>query len=92
MNSDDKLKLLKECMTTLVDQLRPTDRISIITYSGKVRKVLESTLVKESGQIKKAVSKLVASGSMAGGAALDMAYEEASANFIEGGPVQAHRL
>lgn len=85
MNSEDKLGLLKKGLLTLVDQLRPTDRISIITYSGKVRKVLESTLVKESDQIKRAVSKLVASGSTAGGAALKMAYEEAFANFIEGG-------
>ncbi len=85
MNSDDKLELLKSCMTTLVDYLRPTDRISIITYSGKVKKVLESTLVRNSRTIKKAISKLVASGSTAGGEALKMAYEEALANYIEGG-------
>lgn len=85
MNSNDKLGLLKKCMNTLVDQLRPTDRISIITYSGKVKKLLESTLVKESESIKKAVSKLVASGSTAGGEALKMAYEEALDNYIEGG-------
>ncbi len=85
MNSNDKLGLLKKCMTTLVDYMRPTDRISIITYSGKVNKTLESTLVSEGDVIKKAVSKLVASGSTAGGEALKMAYEEAMANFIEGG-------
>ncbi len=85
MNSNDKLSLLKSCLTTLVDYMRPTDRISIITYSGKVKKVLESTLVKDSDQIKKAISKLVASGSTAGGAALKMAYEEALENYIEGG-------
>ncbi len=85
MNSNDKLGLLKNCMTTLVDYLRPTDRISIITYSGKVKKALESTLVKDAGQIKSAISKLVASGSTAGGEALEMAYKEALANYIEGG-------
>lgn len=85
MNSNDKLGLLKEGLKTLVDQLRPTDRISIITYSGKVNKLLESTLVSEADGIKKAISKLVASGSTAGGEALKMAYEEALANYIEGG-------
>ncbi len=85
MNSQDKLDLLKTCLKTLVDYLRPTDRISIITYSGKVKKVLESTLVKDADQIKKAISKLTASGSTAGGEALEMAYKEAMDNYIEGG-------
>lgn len=85
MNSADKLELLKTGLTTLVDYLRPTDRISIITYSGKVKKALESTLVKDSRTIKRAISRLVASGSTAGGEALKMAYEEALANYIEGG-------
>ncbi len=85
MNSKDKLDLLKKCLKTLVDYLRPTDRISIITYSGNVKKALESTLVKDSDQIKKAVSKLTASGSTSGGKAIEMAYQEALDNFIEGG-------
>ncbi len=85
MNSQDKLELLKSCLNALVDYMRPTDRISIITYSGKVKKVLESTLVKDAAQIKKAISKLVASGSTAGGAALEMAYKEALDNYIKGG-------
>lgn len=85
MNSKDKIELLKEGLKTLVDHLRPTDRISIITYSGKVSKLLESTLASEAATIKKAISKLTASGSTAGGAALKMAYEEALENYIEGG-------
>ena len=85
MNSTDKLYLLKSGLKTLVDQLRPTDRISIITYSGTVKKILESTLVSEAATIKNAISKLTASGSTAGGEALKMAYQEAMDNFIEGG-------
>lgn len=85
MNSKDKIELLKSGLKTLVDHMRPTDRISIITYSGEVKRLLESTLVKDASKIKKAISKLTASGSTAGGAALEMAYEEALDNFIEGG-------
>lgn len=85
MNSPDKLELLKSGLKTLVDNLRPTDRISIITYSGKVTKLLESTLAADAATIKKAIGKLTASGSTAGGEALKMAYEEALANYIEGG-------
>ncbi len=85
MDSNDKLGLLKTGLKTMVDYLRPNDRISIITYSGKVKKVLESTRAKDASKIKKAISKLTAGGSTAGGAALEMAYKEALENFIEGG-------
>lgn len=85
MNSSDKLELLKSGMKTLVDQLDPKDRVSIITYSGTVKKILESTLASDAGAIKKAISKLSASGSTAGGEAMKMAYKEALENFIEGG-------
>lgn len=85
MNSNDKLPLLKSGLKTLVDQLKPTDRISIVTYSGKVKRILESTLVSDASKIKSAISSLTASGSTAGGAAMKMAYEEALANYIDGG-------
>ena len=85
MNTDDKLPLLKTSLKTLVDKLRPTDRVSIVTYSGGVPLLLESTLAKDADKIKNAIGKLSASGSTAGGEAMKMAYEEALANFIEGG-------
>ena len=85
MNQSDKLPLLKEGLITLTDRLNPTDRVSIVTYSGQVKLLLESTLASDDQTIKKAISKLGASGSTSGGAALKMAYEEALANYIEGG-------
>ena len=85
MDYDDKLGLLKTCLTTLVDNLRPTDRVSIITYASKVEKLIGSTPASEAIKIKNAISKLNARGSTNGGDAMKMAYEEALANFIEGG-------
>ena len=85
MDSADKLGLLKTCLATLVDNLRPDDRVSIITYASKVEKLIESTPASEANKIKEAIAKLNARGSTAGGAAMKMAYEEALANFIEGG-------
>lgn len=85
MDGEDRLTLLKNGMKALVDALNPKDRISIITYSGTVAKVLESTEVSRGDVIKKAISRLAASGSTAGGEAMKMAYEEALENFIEGG-------
>ena len=85
MDSDDKLPLLKNSLMTLVDYMRPTDRISIVTYAGGVEKILESTPVSEASTIKKAIKKLSAYGSTSGGAGMKMAYEEAKANFKKGG-------
>lgn len=81
MNCEEKIHLLKSGLLTLLTQLRPDDRISIITYSGEVKKLLESTTVSEADVIAKAIKKLSASGCTAGGEALKMAYEEALANY-----------
>lgn len=85
MDYDDKIGLLKSSLITLIDNLRPTDRVSIITYASKVEKLIESTPASKADKIKRAISKLNAKGSTAGGAAMKMAYEEALANYIEGG-------
>lgn len=85
MSSRDKLPLLKSSLSTLLDYLKPEDRISIVTYSGDVRRLLESTQVKEASKIKSAIEKLDASGSTAGGKAIEMAYEEALSNYIPDG-------
>lgn len=81
MASSDKLDLLKHGLTELLYQLNPDDRISIVTYSGEVKKLLESTSVRYADKIKQAISQLTADGSTAGGEALKMAYEEALANY-----------
>ena len=81
MASKDKLDLLKTGLSTLVEQLNPEDRISIITYAGEVEKLLESTPVKEAAKIKASINKLAPSGCTAGGKALQMAYEEALSNY-----------
>ena len=80
MDSSDKLDLLKKGLTELLYQLNPDDRISIVTYSGEVKKLLESTSVRHADEIKSAISKLRADGCTAGGEALKMAYEEALQN------------
>ena len=85
MSGDDRIELLKTGLCTMIDYMKPTDRIAIITYSGEVKKLLESTLVKDANKIKKAIKKLVASGCTAGGSAMKMAYDEATAHYITGG-------
>lgn len=81
MYSDDKLDLLKKGLVEMVYKMDPEDRISIVTYSGEVKKLLESTRVKSVETIVKAINELRAEGCTAGGEALKMAYEEAMANY-----------
>lgn len=85
MATKDKLPLLQAGMKAMIDYLDPDDRISIVTYASGEKKVLESTPVREASKIKKAIGKLVASGSTAGHSGMRMAYEECLANYIEGG-------
>ena len=81
MSSEDKLYMLKAGLNKLLAQMNPDDRISIVTYSGEVKKVLESTPVSESEKIYSAINLLNAFGATSGGEALKMAYEEALANY-----------
>ena len=85
MFGTDRLDLLKSGLCNMVDYMKPTDRVAIITYAGSVQKVLESTLAKDAAVIKNAIKKLDASGSTAGGAAMKMAYDEAVEHYMPGG-------
>ena len=85
MMGPDRLDLLQDGLCEMVDHMRPTDRISIITYSGSVSMALESTLCKDAAKIKKVIRGLVASGSTAGGQAMKMAYDEVSEHYLKGG-------
>ena len=86
MSGKDRIELLKSGLLNMVDYLRPQDRVSIITYSGSVKKLLESTLISEGREaIKNAIGSLYASGATAGGEAMKLAYQEAADHYIEGG-------
>jgi len=85
MYGEDRLDLVKTGLCNMLDYMKPEDRVAVITYSGTVKKLLESTLVRDKMNIKNAIRKLVANGCTAGGKAMKMAYEEAVAHYIKGG-------
>ncbi|MCQ2252279.1 MAG: von Willebrand factor type A domain-containing protein, partial [Bacteroidales bacterium] len=85
MDSFDKLELLKSGLLELLPSLDPDDRISIVTYSGEVKLLLESTPVKNITKIQEAIKSLNADGATNGGDAIRMAYREISSNYIPGG-------
>lgn len=85
MSSDDKLALLKVGFKQMVDEMRPSDRIAIVTYAAGVRVLLDSTFCDKKDQIKKAIDQLNAGGSTAGSDGIQKAYEIARKNFIPDG-------
>ncbi|MBO4678612.1 MAG: VWA domain-containing protein [Lachnospiraceae bacterium] len=85
MNSADKLPLLKDSMKLLVENLTKDDRVSIVTYASGTGVVLDSVKGTETRKINKAFDSLKASGSTNGEGGIELAYEIAEKNFIEGG-------
>jgi len=85
MNYGNKLPLLKKALKLLVKQLRDEDRVAITVYAGAAGVVLPSTSGSDRQRIIEALDKLRAGGSTAGGAGIELAYEIAGKNFVEGG-------
>ncbi|HVW14336.1 MAG TPA: von Willebrand factor type A domain-containing protein [Mucilaginibacter sp.] len=85
MGEPNKLPLVKASMKMLVDELRPQDRVAIVTYSGQAGVKLPSTPGSEKQKIKDAIDDLYAGGSTAGGAGIKLAYQIARENFVPNG-------
>lgn len=85
MSDPDKLDLLKEGFIDFVDQLDASDRVSIVTYAGTDKILLEPTPGDEKNKIKKAINKLGSGGGTNGAEGINTAYELAEEAFIEGG-------
>ena len=85
MMANNKLPLVQSSLKLLVDQLRPEDKVAIVTYAGSAGVPLESTKGDEKMKIKTAIDELVAGGSTAGAAGIKKAYQIARQNFIKGG-------
>ncbi|MDM1247003.1 VWA domain-containing protein [Acinetobacter sp. R933-2] len=85
MDEEKKLPLVKKTLTILTEQLRPQDKVTLITYSGHEEVVLEPTSGNEKSKILNAINDLSASGSTSGESAIQMAYKEAQKSFIQNG-------
>ena len=85
MYSDDKLPLLKESFGLLAKNLTKKDRVSIVTYAGDDRIVLDGVRGNETEKIKKALDSLEAGGGTNGSKGIETAYKLAEENYIKGG-------
>lgn len=85
MEADNKLPLVKQAFKTLVQQLRPQDRVAIVVYAGAAGLVLPSTSGEHKTKIIDALESLSAGGSTAGGEGIRLAYKTAVQHFIPKG-------
>ena len=85
MNAGDKLPLVKRAMSLLVAQLGENDRVAIVVYAGAEGLALPATPGDRPGVILDALDHLTAGGSTNGGAGIELAYDVAVSNYLEGG-------
>ena len=85
MNSPEKLPLVKKTLRILTEQLRPQDKVTLITYASGEELVLPPTSGDNKDEILRAINKLQAGGSTAGESALKMAYEQAQKAYVKNG-------
>jgi Ca-activated chloride channel family protein len=85
MDEPDKLPLLRNAFRMLVNKLKPTDTVSIVTYAGNAGTVLDPTKVQDKDKILNAIDNLNPGGSTAGEAGIREAYRLAQSSFVEGG-------
>lgn len=85
MMDQNKLPLVKSSMKLLLNNLRPKDRVAIVTYAGAAGEALPSTSASDKQKITDALENLQAGGSTAGGAGIELAYKIAEKNFVKGG-------
>ncbi|MCH8805580.1 MAG: von Willebrand factor type A domain-containing protein, partial [Planctomycetes bacterium] len=85
MQPANKLPLLKQAMGMLVGELFDDDRVAIVVYAGSSGLVLPSTTADNNETILHALENLQAGGSTNGGEGIQLAYDLATENFIEGG-------
>ncbi|RAI99907.1 Ca-activated chloride channel family protein [Chitinophaga skermanii] len=85
MGSPNKLPLLQAAARVLINNLRPKDKLAIVTYAGTPTIVLKSTTGDQKEKLFNAVDYLSARGATAGESAINCAYQVAEDNYIPGG-------
>ena len=75
MDAPNRLELVKQSLSLLLDQLRPTDRIGLVIFGSNARILLEPTNDREA--VRQAIGKLVTEGATNLEEGLTLAYEVA---------------
>ena len=85
MYSENKLPLMINAFKILIDNLNDNDRVSIVTYAGSERVLVEGAYGYEKPKLSAIINDLTAGGSTAGSKGIQTAYQLAEKYYIEGG-------
>lgn len=85
MEDENKLALLKNSFKYLVNELKPDDKLAIVTYAGESGVVLPATSGAQKDKIMAAINGLGAGGSTAGADGIITAYKIAQENYVKNG-------
>ena len=85
MDAPNKLPLVKQTLRLLTEQLRPQDKVTLVTYASGEKLVLPATPGNQKQTILRAINELQAGGATAGERAIQMAYREAEKAFVRNG-------
>lgn len=85
MKSANKLPLVKQAMSILVEELDQSDKVSIVVYAGAEGLCLPATSGDQQATILASLENLKSGGSTNGRAGIELAYKVAAENFIEDG-------
>ena len=82
MNTPEKLPLVKAGLNMLVERLGENDTVSIVVYAGNSGLVLAPTSGIRKEAIRQAIDSLQPGGSTNGASGIQLAYNQATANFL----------
>lgn len=85
MSDKDKLPLLKSSLKLLLNEVRASDKVTIVTYSGQTSVLLPPTPGSDKATLQAAIDRLHAGGGTAGASGIQLAYQMAQQSFIKGG-------
>ena len=85
MERADRVRIIQECLRVLAAQLKPADRISVITFSRSAHLLFDGLAGNQAGQIAGRVSQLTPQGGTNLEDALGLAYATARRHFLEQG-------
>jgi Ca-activated chloride channel family protein len=84
MSGPDRIELAKQSLRILTNNLIDGDTVSLVTYAGSTRVVLEPTGLAHKDRILAAIDDLTAGGSTAMASGIDLAYDQAIKGLAPG--------
>lgn len=85
MDAPNRLPLVQAAVRRLLHDLRPEDRVAIVTYAGEARVALPPTPMARAAEVRTVLAALRAEGMTNGAAGLRRAYQVARTAFVVGG-------